>query len=579
MSAQTHVASNQLCQLDEYQEGSKINTERLNVFSMEEIVQEAHSLARAGPIVKSIESRLQDLHATIRKRSFAAARGKAIEFVRAFGSVVNFSVTPQEASRPYERLLCDLQIKFSPSRLRGFDRTLHVMVSSHLRPTKIDYTKFKDMVLGSGLGARIFFLINPGNTPTLKAHASSDRSGLVVLDATDIREILTADSPRAALNRTTSYYVDIDDIQPYDYYGEARGPMFFGHQKQLKRILTRTERSFAVFGGRRVGKTSLLRKVETELNEDRSTNSTIFLSAQGLRSNVDLCAKIVDAMLGPKVDREARAKAARLDYFTNFVRHYVLASGQRWTIFIDEIDDFVFRDKPRRQEVMATLRALDSELGERCRFVFAGFRILYESLLSYHSPVMNFVHPITLDELDFESARKLVLVPIEEDLGYQFRDSQFVDKLIDYSSRHPCHIQRFCSLLLRHVHRENRYTIEEQDVDMVFESPEFRNGLLETFYWNTTASQKLIIYLLLDSDAFTVADAYSALIRKGVRADMSWLINDLTRLVTFGHLRKARSVYVFAHEKFPTIVKEAEPVDTMIHTLLNEVKQRQRRRG
>lgn len=539
----------------------------------------AEMLPKGQSAIRSIESRLEELNACLHARNLTAARAKAVSFVHALGNLVGFGdVTPAEKSRAEPSLLCDRQVKFTATRLRGFDRTLHMMVSSRLRPTRIDYGRLKDMALRLGLGARIFFVVNPGHTPAVKVHAKSDKSGVVVLDADDIRQILAAPSPRTVLHKAICSYVDIDDIQPYDYYGEASGPMFFGRQKQLKRILTRAERSFAVFGGRRVGKTSLLRKVQTELNEDRS-NSTIFLSAQGVRSNVDLCAKMVDAMLGPKVDREARAKAARLDYFANFVRHYVLASGQRWTIFIDEIDDFVFRDKPRRQEVMATLRALDSELGERCRFVFAGFRILYESLLSYHSPVMNFVNPIVLAELDPESAKELVLVPIEEDLGYQFRDSQFVDKLLDYSSRHPCHIQRFCSLLLRRVHRENRHTIEEQDVDMVFESPEFRNGLLETFYWNTTASQKLIIYLLLDSDAFTVNDAYSALMRKGVRADMSSLINDLTRLVTFGHLRKARSVYVFAHKKFPTIVKEAEPVDTMIHTLLKEVKQRQRRRG
>ena len=542
-------------------------------------MQDAGSLARAGALIKSVESRLEDLHSSIRERNLAAARDKATSFVRALGFVLNFDdVTPKETSRPMRPLLCDRLIKFSPTRLRGFDHMLHMMVSSRLRPTRTDYSRFKGMALGSGLGARIFFLINPGHVYALKEHASSDRAGLVVLDADDIQQILNAVSPRAVLNRTISHYIDIDDIQPYDYYGEARGQMFFGRQKQLKRIMTRPERSFAVFGGRRIGKTSLLKKLQTELNRD-SSNSAIFLSAQGLQSNVDLCKKIIDVMLGPRFDPQARARATQLDYFAGFAKNFILRSGKRWTILIDEIDDFVYRDRERRHEVMATLRALDSELREACRFVFAGFRLSYESLLSHYSPARNFLDPIVLQALDPESARELVLVPIEDDLGYHFADPDVADRVLDYASYHPCHIQRFCNLLLKHVHSQNRHTISENDIDDVFHDPEFRDGLLETFYWNTTPSQKLIIYLFLDADRFTIDDAYSALVKRVPSCQMSEVMNDLMRLVTFGHLNKAGKTYVFSHAMFPRIVKEAQSVNVVIRGLLRELKQRQKRRG
>ena len=537
------------------------------------------ALPRGLATIRLIGSRWEALCAAVRARNVGAARSSSISFVEALGSLLGFQdITPRDTLQPLPLLLCDRQIRFPPTRLRGFDRTLHVMVSSRLRPTRIDYGRLKDMVGRSGLGLRIFFVISPGHTPALKAQASADRCGLVVLDAADIGQILESPSPRTTLNRAVCRYVDIDLIQPYDQYGVAHGPMFFGREKEVQRILSCPERSFAVFGGRRVGKTSLLRKVEAELNRD-SSNSVIFLSAQGVKSNVDICAKIVNAMLGPKVDPEARSNARSLDYFANFVRRYVLTSGQRWVILVDEIDELVFIDRQRRQEVMATLRALDSELRQRCRFVFAGFRMLYESLLSYHSPVMNFVDPIVLEQLDVKSARRLVWVPTHDDLGYDFTSAQLVDRVIDYASRHPCHLQHFCSLLLQHVHERGESAIGEEDIEVVFESSQFRDGLMETFHWNTTPLQKLIVYLFLDSGGFTVPDVHSALSKIGMPVDSSEVINALSRLVRFGHLRRAWGRYVFAHAKFPIIVRESAPVDFLIRELLKEMKARKKRRS
>ena len=525
--------------------------------------------------IKAVESSLNDLHFNLSKRSRGLAKSAAVRLVQTLGRLVNYNdVTSTERSNQHVPILCDRLVKFFPTRLRGFDRILHIMVSDHIRPNRLDYEQCKNYASELGLQHRFFILLNAGNTPALKRTAMEDKAKLVILDANDIAEIVNSENPRVIFNRLLSFQIDIDDIQPYDHIGEARGRMFFGRKKDLRRIVSRPERSFIIFGGRRIGKTSLLRRVQEQI-QDRT--NTVFISAQGVRQNMDICEKIVNGILGPSPDRRAIMAGSRLDQFYSFVKSAILSSGKRWTFLIDEIDDFIIHDRQHRNEVLATLRDLDSELREGCRFIFAGFRTSYQSLLNYYSPARNFIDPIILKPLDFESAKQLVIEPIEEELGYVFENKTIVDDILDFASYHPCHIQRFCSLLLNQVHSKNKHLITEQDVKDSISDSDFRTSILETFYWNTTPSQQLIVLSVLDRDSFTIDDVYSVLNSRNVKPMMSELLRDLTRLVIFGHFTKFKNNYRFTHKMLPNIIKEDEPVASITKGLLNDLRKLDRK--
>ena len=56
-------------------------------------------------------------------------------------------------------------------------------------------------------------------------------------------------------------------LSPYSTAGEADRDMFFGREALLRELMIASKRQHLIVGPRRVGKTSLLKRLETQLRE------------------------------------------------------------------------------------------------------------------------------------------------------------------------------------------------------------------------------------------------------------------------------------------------------------------------
>lgn len=511
--------------------------------------------------------------------SKSAALGRqAAAFVSSLGKAVGFiDSTPASLPETAPGFLCERHVKFLSDIPRALGQTVRVYVTVGSRFGIEDYQRLAGALSQAGLGYRIFIIIVLGHALGPKNEARQERTGIVILDSDDIAQICMHPELPRAFYRLVRQQTHMDLIQPYGHFGAVRRTMFFGRQKELARIRLNADKSYAIYGGRRVGKTSLLTRVADELSED-SSNRPVFFSAQGVKDIADFSHRLLTSLLGTKVEPRALTRRFDLEQLRNDLKNEILLSGKRVTVLVDEVDGLVTVDRYRGEPMMGMLRSLSEDLRDRFRFVFAGFRHLYDRLIYYYSPAMNFLVPMPLGVLDDKAARQLIEIPFCHYMGYDM-EPKVVDMVLDYSSRFPWQIQHFCGRLAQMVGQEQKDTVDEDDIQQVYEDFAFRSEVVETVLANLSDEQMAILCMFLDSAYFTRNDVYSAFEREQLPVDLVDVGRQLDRMVKFGVLSPPKKgLFAFAYAHLPTIIKEVEAPGQLLAQAKSKIKQRQKQR-
>lgn len=523
----------------------------------------------------------QELLQSMTSRKSTEQSESAIKFLSALGREVGFiDTTPTPPPRVARDLLCERHVKFLQDIPKALGQTVRIHVTSGSQFSTQDYRYLTEVLSDAGLGYRVFVVIVPGHAPEAKVEARRDQPGLVVMDSEDVKEMTVHPQPQRVFYRIIRQQTKIELLQPYDHFGAVRSSMFFGRRTQLARIMLQPESSFAIFGGRRIGKSSLLTKLHSELSKD-SLNRPIFFTAQGVKGTHDFSSRLLTNVLQAKLESKALVAASDLERTRNEIQRHVLISGKRVTVLIDEVDDLVIVDQPRGEPVMSMLRSLNEELHDKCRFVMAGFRRLYERRLSYYSPAMNFPIPMPLGGLDSESARRLIEVPLREYLGFDFSKPEVIQMALEYSSRSPWQIQHFCRILAQLLAEGRKDTIEEDDIRQVFDDFTFRSEIAETVLANLSPEQMMILCLFLDSGRFTREEVYEAFNQQKLPIDLAFLSRQLDQLVKFGVLsppaKKNNNTFTFVYSYLPKIIREVETPSYLLAQAKSTIKQQHKR--
>src|SRR5262249_30059540 len=96
------------------------------------------------------------------------------------------------------------------------------------------------------------------------------RNDLIVLDQQHLVELIGLGTPEKLLNTILQQGVELSVLSPYIVAGPVADQMFFGREKEVKRIKTvqpdNHAISYAVVGGRRIGKSSVIQRLTTLMN-------------------------------------------------------------------------------------------------------------------------------------------------------------------------------------------------------------------------------------------------------------------------------------------------------------------------
>jgi len=386
------------------------------------------------------------------------------------------------------------------------------------------------------------------------------RHDFVVLDRQHLTSIIAQNSSQRLIEIILEHGIELSSLSPYIVKGPVAAKMFFGREKEIKAISqTIQSGNYAVVGGRRIGKSSILLKVTQLLNNDPRYRA-IYINCEEKFDYEDLFQVISNQFSQTPYSFDPLS-------FRKLATALKEEASPRQVVFLlDEVDELLAFDaqfKPSGQ-LFKTFRALSHE--GICRFVFSGSRTLYRHLHNPQSPFFNFCEDITLRPLEEKSVAEIVSKPMHQ-LGIELPEEEaLIDRIIDLTSCHPNLVQWLCDKLMKTI-SVRRITLD--DLERVSATPEFYDHFVETAWGEATPLERLIS-LLMEGPIFEPDQLFEALARYGI-TDKIIIRESLEMLQVYALLDRQGQQYRFVLSHFPRVVRAFEDVPSQIESLLTQV--------
>ena len=203
---------------------------------------------------------------------------------------------------------------------------------------------------------------------------------VLVQDRSHLRQLVTVKRPREVFRQALLKAVNLISVSPFVITGPTPKTMFFGHEQELRQITEHAlTNNYAVIGGRRIGKTSLLSRLH-QIRLPAVGFATVYHDCSGVVPLPDLLASIDTNSPG--------------------------------VLLLDEADKVVQTDWNDGWPLYSELRALTAE--SNFKVVLCGERTLQKALGDPTSPLFNFANVIVLGPLDYRSVTELVTLPMKQ---------------------------------------------------------------------------------------------------------------------------------------------------------------------
>ena len=388
--------------------------------------------------------------------------------------------------------------------------------------------------------------------------ASPHAHDFIVLSHEDVLTLLSSREPTAHLVKCILDQVDLTVVSPFVTSGPVTDRMFFGRDQEIKTItqaLPRTD--FALVGNRKIGKTSLLHRIERTL--ERSGECVpISLNFQAVRDYATLFDTLAQETGFSPAGPTPRA-------FSGLIARLRRQHPDRMPVLlIDEVDDMLAFDARHDHALSKVWRTL--AFAGACRFVFVGSRILAQALRDADSPFFNFPQEIRLGFLLPDKARAVISGPMDE-LGVELEPQQpLLDRILDLSSCHPNLVQFICEQLIERISGRGQRRILISDLDTVVTSGDFADYYLDTL-WGQAEPLERAVTLLGDPAGFTMPDIETALAAHDFDAPRRAVKAALDMLTLYSVLARQGRTYTFAPASFPRILRDTQEVDYLLEEM------------
>ncbi len=389
----------------------------------------------------------------------------------------------------------------------------------HMRPRLIRYdlNELKILVLMDDTGA-----------------AKIDKYSIAMLPHTEILQLLlklNGDNIyqiggvlRAVLPKTS--------LQPYDAGVAYSEKMFSGRIQERERVLASLSANFAVYGGRRIGKTWFLQDLVWKCKEApyNKVYLPLYVSLQPAHNSKDavrLVQEAIDFRFG--IDKYEGA------YTFSLLRNRFLKLYQenKKTILLalDEIDRLVQKNE-NGLEFFEELRSFQSTYPEAIKFVFAGFKDLMKSFsrIRNNDAMGNWVREnhFSLGCLSRDDLRDLVARL--KWVGANFNLDEILNKVYDLTAGHPYYSHTLCEAISNAIVDQNIKNLRPADVDK-YVTDQFFKTVFQTFRKNLNSLQRLIGKIFVNSeDGILVEEVQKELISRDIKITDSQLNDEMNIL-------------------------------------------------
>jgi CRISPR-associated protein (TIGR03986 family) len=388
---------------------------------------------------------------------------------------------------------------------------------------------------------------------------------IVPLLYNDFVGIVEARDPQKAFQQYLLSRINLNVASPFNTSGPTTGSMFFGREHELRTISTHARNaSYALIGGRRIGKTSILKQLE--LNQ---------LPEAGFHAFYHDCS--------PTPTQAELVRAFTLDriWFPNPPVHQptsfvevlqALPNDKPLVILLDEADRLIGPDQALDYPLLRTLRALANS--GRCQFVFSGEHSLRDELTNPKSPLYNFANEMLIGRLDPHAVRELIIQPMSN-LGIKLIDEEdIVDRIWEFTSGHPNVVQLLCRRLVNRLNEQGTRRVTLVDVEAVTSDPEFQEADFLQTYWEAATPLEKIITLVLSQQVGTYGlQEIHQLVREQlpIQPSIKETRGALDRLVGLRSLLvRSQAGYTFAVKAFPRVLNNRVTVKDLLSEFIEE---------
>jgi len=394
--------------------------------------------------------------------------------------------------------------------------------------------------------------------PLLEKFRQTYSYDLILLSRQDIMRILTAtESPRRFRQLVLSQ-TSLTAISPFIITGPTPDTIFFGREKELREIIEQVAMTnYALIGGRRIGKTSILKRLER-----------VRLPAAGFRPLYHDCsftptqAELVQAVLADKTWFPEPLTSPPAS-FASIIQ--ALPDDKPLVILLDEADKLISPDQAAGYPLFNALRALANT--DRCRFVLSGEQALRTELTNPNSPLYNFANEMLIGRLDFRAVEELVTQPMKQLEIELAGETEMVQRIWDFTSGHPNVVQRFCQRLIVSLNERGDRRLALDDVEAVVADPDFlRKDFLNIYWERATALERLCsLVMAADDSARTLIAVHEALISRDIEVTLNQVDDALERLVDLRNiLQRTAEGYDFAVTAFPEVIAKTARLEDLI---------------
>jgi hypothetical protein len=354
----------------------------------------------------------------------------------------------------------------------------------------------------------------------LTARAGSDFSPIVV-DMPVVAWLSVREEPGWRLTqRVTLPFTTLNPYTPFAG-GEVPDEVFVGREAEQREIIDPTGSMF-VYGGRQLGKSALLRRVERLVmssqlgGEDSFEHGQIAvyldLKSEGIGESAPPSA--LWAALAPRLAKAGVLSPGLSEWTAESVVAGILEwlesdTSRRLLILLDEADSFLTldaKDTGNSQTggfpVLQKLKGLMERTGRRFKPVFAGLHQVQRFHGLPNTPVVHGGQDILIGPLKSVDARELVRDPLYA-LGYDFETPDTMWRLLRLTNYQASLIQIICEALVRHMRMSSlpreggRVVITARDVDDVYAKREVRDLIAQRFRWTINLDNRYRVIALV----------------------------------------------------------------------------------
>ena len=201
----------------------------------------------------------------------AAASRPLDALIRAFGVALDVEETSTAPNLPLDMRL--VVYKLRPFRLKLPPPNCAILFLYSNRAAVEVGEEIVRAMAPLPLEEQFAFVVNVNGRPDIdeiRRAAAPDRLHELVLDEADVKHLISARQPTRALSDLVLDQVSLTTVSPFFTRGPVPEHMFFGREREINEVRSKLRtHSVALIGGRRIGKTSTLQRIQRLLEAGR----------------------------------------------------------------------------------------------------------------------------------------------------------------------------------------------------------------------------------------------------------------------------------------------------------------------